>query len=305
MCSRASVMRSRHRYSFPPSRRCLRAVTWSGRQRPGRGRRPPSRFLSSSGYSGKGDGQSRSPWCSCRRASSRCRWRRRSTATGTTWVRVCLPVYGGAADRPAAPGAQARRRRRGGDAGAGARPHPPRHARSSSGVGSSCSTRPTRCSTWASPRTSRRSSRRPPSERQTVLFSATMPPRIDAHRPPAPARPGADRDRHAATAAAGERRWCARGVRRAARAQDGGARTGARPGDAGGGDRLLPDARRGRRAHRDAEGARLPRRGAARRDGPGRTRPGDEPAARPAPPTCSSPPTSPRAASTSISSPTS
>ena len=31
--------------------------------------------------------------------------------------------------------------------------------------------------------------------RQTVLFSATMPPRIDAHRPPPPARPGAHRDR--------------------------------------------------------------------------------------------------------------
>ena len=43
----------------------------------------------------------------------------------------------------------------------------------------SCSTRPTRCSTWASPTTSSRSSARCPTERQTVLFSATMPPRID------------------------------------------------------------------------------------------------------------------------------
>ena len=43
-----------------------------------------------------------------------------------------------------------------------------------------CSTRPTRCSTWASPRTSRRSSPQAPAERQTVLFSATMPPRIAA-----------------------------------------------------------------------------------------------------------------------------
>ena len=46
----------------------------------------------------------------------------------------------------------------------------------------SCSTRPTRCSTWASPRTSRRSSTRRPTTRQTVLFSATMPPRIEPMR---------------------------------------------------------------------------------------------------------------------------
>ena len=43
---------------------------------------------------------------------------------------------------------------------------------------SSCSTRPTRCSTSASSRTSRRSSRSRPNGRQTALFSATMPPPI-------------------------------------------------------------------------------------------------------------------------------
>src|SRR5580698_3387981 len=81
-------MRSPPRYSLPSSRRCLKAVTWSVRQRPGRARRPPSRFPSSSGYSGKAGRQSRSPWCSSRRASSRCRSVRRFAATGTIWVCV-------------------------------------------------------------------------------------------------------------------------------------------------------------------------------------------------------------------------
>ena len=69
---------------------------------------------------------------------------------------------------------------------------------------SSCSTRPTRCSTWASPRTSRRSSTATPDERQTVLFSATMPPRIDAIARRHLTRPGADRDRRATHAEPGE-----------------------------------------------------------------------------------------------------
>ena len=40
-----------------------------------------------------------------------------------------------------------------------------------------CSTKPTACSTWASSTTSSASPRRPP-DRQTALFSATMPPEI-------------------------------------------------------------------------------------------------------------------------------
>ena len=44
--------------------------------------------------------------------------------------------------------------------------------------------------------------------------------------------------------------------------------------------RLLPHARRGRPAHRDAQRPRLPRRGAARRHDPGAARPRDGPAAR-------------------------
>ncbi len=83
------------------------------------------------------------------------------------------------ADRPPAPGPAAGRRRRRRHPRPGRRPHQPRHASTSTPSRSSCSTRPTRCSTWASPRTSRPSSTRPPTTRQTVLFSATMPPRID------------------------------------------------------------------------------------------------------------------------------
>ena len=88
-------MRSRHRYSWPPSRRCLRAVTWSGRPRPGRGRRPPSRFPSSSGSSPKAGGPSRSPWCSSRRANSRCRSREAMHSYGHDMGARVLPVYGG------------------------------------------------------------------------------------------------------------------------------------------------------------------------------------------------------------------
>ena len=101
-------------------------------------------------------------------------------------------------------------------------------------------------------------------------------------------------------------RWSARRAYVvAARAQARRARPRARRRGADGRDRLLPHARRGRPAHRDAQRPRLPRRGAARRHEPGAARPGDGPAARRARPTCWSPPTSPPAGSTSTSSPTS
>ena len=107
-----------------------------------------------------------------------------------------------------------------------------------------------------------------PTERQTVLFSATMPPRItgiakrfldrsgarhrgrnDQRRPP-----GAD---HAA------------GLHRPARPQAGGARADPRHRDAGGRARLLPHTHRGRHADRDDERPRLSCRSVARRHGPG------------------------------------
>ncbi len=57
-------------------------------------------------------------------------------------------------------------------------PDPPRLAAAAQTPATSCSTRPTRCSRSASSRTSSGSSSRPPPGRQTLLFSATMPPPI-------------------------------------------------------------------------------------------------------------------------------
>ena len=62
------------------------------------------------------------------------------------------------ADLPPAAGAVAGRRHRRRHARPGAGPPPAAVARRRRRAASSCSTRPTRCSTWASPRTSRRSS---------------------------------------------------------------------------------------------------------------------------------------------------
>ena len=103
-----------------------------------------------------GDGRPRA-WCSCRRASSPCRSRRRSTST---------------AQRPASASCRSTAARRWNSrsarSGAAATSWSPRPAarsitsaaRRSTSTPSrcSCSTRPTRCSTWALPRTSTRSS---------------------------------------------------------------------------------------------------------------------------------------------------
>ena len=200
--------------------------------------------------------------CSCRRASSPCRSPRRCTATAA--ARRPRPAdLRRPADQRASCG-------RSSAASTSSSPRPgraldhiaPRHARPRRSCRSSCSTRPTRCSTWASPRTSRRSSTATPDERQTVLFSATMPPRIDAiarrHlRDPvriAIAARGRRRGRRAARAP--ER------LRRRARAQAGRARPRARRRGARRGDRLLPHARRGRRSspRRSTAAATAPRR---------------------------------------------
>ena len=58
------------------------------------------------------------------------------------------------------------------------RPPRARHARAGRAASSWCWTRPTRCCGWASPRTSTASCPTRPAERQTALFSATMPPAI-------------------------------------------------------------------------------------------------------------------------------
>ena len=242
-----------------------------------------------------------------RRASSPCRSPRRSTATAASSASRVLPIYGGQPIGRQLAGAGARRRRR------------RRHARAARSTTSAAA----RCGLG---------------ELQTVVLDeademldmgfaedieaildadarrrarpccsrATMPPRIDAHRPRAHLRDPVRIEIGREPAGRARRRWSARPPTSCraphkpaalGRVLDVEAPTAAH--------RLLPHPRRGRPAHRDAERPRLPRRGAARRHEPGAARPGDGPAARAARPTCSSPPTSPPAASTSTSSPTS
>ena len=118
-----------------------------------------------------------------------------------------------------------------------------------------------------------------PSSRQTALFSATMPPRIDAIAAPPPARPGAGRARQGEAALA-TLPWSGRSPTSC--------RAAYKPAALGrvldieapaAAIVLLPHPRRGRPADRDAQRTRLPGRGAARRNGPAAARPGDEPAA--------------------------
>ena len=119
-----------------------------------------------------------------------------------------------------------------------------------------------------------------PPTRQTVLFSATLPRRIDGiarRHLRDPVRIEIEREtRGEGAGAAGP----AERVRRRARPQGGGARTHPRHRVAHRRDRVLPHPRRGRPAHRDPQRPRLPGRGAARRHEPGAARPGDGPAAR-------------------------
>ena len=188
----------------------------------------------------------------------------------------CVPVYGGTADLPPAAGARPRRAHRG--------RHPrPRASTTSAAVRCrstrsrwSCSTRPTRCWTWASPTTSRASSRPSRTTHQTVLFSATMPPRINSiakryQTDPVQHQRRPRRHHRQHGQGAPDR------LRRAPRPQAGRARPRARHRGARRRAGLLPHPHRGRPAHRDDERPRLPRRGTARRHGPGAARPGDEP----------------------------
>ena len=111
--------------------------------------------------------------------------------------------------------------------------------------------------------------RNAPEERQTALFCGDD---AAAHREPSPSahltRPGARARSPSEKRAAGKLprvRQVAYLVPRAA--QDRRARARARRRGAHVGHRVLPHAHRGRRAHRDARGPRLRRRGAARRHG--------------------------------------
>ena len=129
----------------------------------------------------------------------------------------------------------------------------------------SSSTRRTRCSTWASPKTSTRFSSRRPTRRQTALFSATMPPRL---------RSIAERHLHDPERIAIAREKTAAGkiprVRQVAyivapRAQSRGAAARAGHGEPDVRARVLPHAPRGGFAGRNAQRPRLSCRGPPRR----------------------------------------
>ena len=184
------------------------------------------------------------------------------------------------AHRSSAPGAPPRRARGGRHPGPCHRPHQPRVAGARRRSARSCSTRPTRCSTWASPTTSSRSSSARPTDRQTVLFSATMPRRIVSiakrhQRDPVRIEIGKATDRRRA------RRSCARRCTSCDRAHKASALGRVLDIEAPDGrHRVLPHSHRGRSAHRHHERSRLPRRGAARRHGPEPARSRDGAAAR-------------------------
>ena len=111
--------------------------------------------------------------------------------------------------------------------------------------------------------------------RQTALFSATMPPRIESIARQLPERTdrieiGRSRTRRRrGTAGPPE------GVHRLPRPQTGRAGPGARRRSSRPRHRLLPDPGRSRPAHRNPQWARLSGRGAARRAEPGPARPRD------------------------------
>ena len=126
-----------------------------------------------------------------------------------------------------------------------------------------------------------------PATRQTALFSATMPARIAGDRRAAPdatrrgSRSRARRPRPASSrASARSPTSCARAHKAAAleRVLDMESPASAH--------RLLPHAARGGHARRDAQRARLPRRGAARRHAAAAARRGDEPLPRRRRPIC-------------------
>ena len=201
-------------------------------------------------------------WSWCPPASSPSRCRRRCTATARTSAPGCCRST---AAHPIV--RQLRALESGVDVvvatpGPGPRPPQPRQPAAWARSPPSSSTRPTRCSTWASPRTSRRSSARRRTTRQTVLFSATMPRRLDGlarRHLRDPVRITIGREKAAAgRGAAGP----ADRLRRPAGAQAGRARPDPRRRGADRGDRLLPHPRGGR--------LRSPRRSTAAATGPRR-----------------------------------
>ncbi|MEH3076034.1 MAG: DEAD/DEAH box helicase [Quadrisphaera sp.] len=143
-----------------------------------------------------------------------------------------------------------------------------------------------------------------PRERQTVLFSATMAGRIERI-----ARTHQTDPVRVVLQRGGPRGWRAPGRAARARGAAGVEAAGAAPRARRGGtrrrDHLLPQPRRGRRAHRVPQRPRHARRGAARRHEPGPARQGHGAPARRGSRSCWWPPMSPPAASTWSSSRTS
>ncbi len=161
----------------------------------------------------------------------------------------------------------------------------------------SCSTKPTRCSTWASARTSSSSSTPTPAERRTLLFSATIAREIatlakryqrDALRI-ATIAPRRGRTATSSIARSASRR----NERRARRRQPAALLRGARRASCS-----APRATRVRHLHAQPARARLLRRGALGRAQPGASAPTRCRRCATAAPASASPPTSPPAAST-------
>ena len=241
---------------------------------------------------------------SSRRASWRCRSPRRSTATASELGARVLPVYGG---QPI--GQQLRGLRRGVDVVVAtpgrAVDHLTRGSLASTRSRSSSSTRPTRCSTWASPRISRRSSRR----RRRSARRRSSRPRSRRRSPGSRSATCATRRGSPSTPrqATGDGVARVRQVAYVVRRGDKLAALVPHPGRRGPGvgARLRPDPRRGRRPGRGAQRPRPRRRRAPRRPDAGAARPDHGALPRRQRSTSSSRPTSRRAASTSSTSRTS
>ena len=216
-------------------------------------------------------------WSSCRPANWRCRWPKRSTATAGRWRCKRAADLRRPGVRARSCGPRAGHRRRGRHAGPGARPHPPRDAearrrgRRRPGRGRRDARHGVRRGHRVDPRRDARASR------QTLLFSATLPPRIAGDRPPPPERPGADQDRRGARRGGrigAEVRQTAYIVPREHKLAALGRVLDVEGSDLG--DRLLPPPHRGRRAGRERSPGEATAPRPARRDDPGAAQPRDE-----------------------------
>ena len=131
-------------------------------------------------------------WCSCPRASWPCRSATNSKSWPTAASVRCVPIYGGKPIR-----GQIDKLQKGADVVIGTPGrvldhHRPRHARLAISSRSSCSTKPTACSTSASAPTSKKSSAAARKERQTLLLERHGRPAGRTARPHVHARPGGD-----------------------------------------------------------------------------------------------------------------